>query len=124
MKQLFALYYKDAKFITEWIVANRKNDENKSKDDLIKIFNVPKTKISLSKKKIRDIKEGFNELRYKFFKPKINEIIRSLYNIKNTKNLFKSKIKKIEKDLLNLGECLSELKKYYDYDHIEYKGIE
>ena len=31
----------------------------------------PKTKISLSKKKIRDIKNFFNELRYKFFKSKL-----------------------------------------------------
>ena len=56
-----------------------------------------KTKISLSKKKLRGIKENFNELRYKFSKSEINEIRRSLYDIKLPKNLSKSKIKKIEK---------------------------
>ena len=45
-----------------------KNYKNKSKDDLIKILSEPKTKISLSKKRIKDIKEKFNESRYKFSK--------------------------------------------------------
>ena len=45
-----------------------KNYKNKSKDDLIKILREPKTKISLSKKRIKDIKEKFNESRYKFSK--------------------------------------------------------
>ena len=49
----------------------------------------PKTKTSLSKKRIKDIKEKFNESRYKFFETKIDEIRRSLYDIKNSKNLSK-----------------------------------
>ena len=36
-----------------------KDYENKSKDDLIKILSETKTKTSLSKKKIRDIKKIF-----------------------------------------------------------------
>ena len=35
----------------------------------------------------------------------------------------KSKIKEIEKNLNELEEGLSKLKKYYDYDDIKYKGI-
>ena len=35
-----------------------KDYRNKSEDDLIKIFSKPKTKISLSKKKIKDIKKN------------------------------------------------------------------
>ena len=34
-----------------------KDYRNKSEDDLIKIFSEPKTKISLSKKKLKDIKK-------------------------------------------------------------------
>ena len=34
-----------------------------------------------------------------------------------------SKIRNIEKNLLELEESLSKLKKYYDYDDAEYKGI-
>ena len=86
------------------ITKNRgiKDYGNKSEDDLIKIFSEPKTKISLSKRWIKDIKEKFNESRYKFSKSKINEIRRSLYDIKKPKNLFGSKIKEIEKNLLEL----------------------
>ena len=47
---------------------------------------------------------------------------RNLYEIENEKNLFASKIKEIERNLLELEENLSKPKKYYDYDDTEYKG--
>ena len=59
----------------------------------------------------------------KFFKSKINEIRRNLYEIKNGKNLFTPKIKEIERNLLELEENLFKPKKYYDYDDTEYQGI-
>ena len=64
------------------IAKNRdiKDYENISKDDLIKILSEPKTKISPSKRRIKDIKEKFKESRYTFSKSKINEIRRGLYN--------------------------------------------
>ena len=68
-----------------------KNQESKSEDVLIKILSEPKTKTGLSRKKIRDIRKNFNKSRYKFSKSKIKEIIKNLYNIKNSKNLSKSK---------------------------------
>ena len=70
-----------------------KDYENNSEDDIIKILSEPKTKTSLSKKKIRDIRKDFNKSRYKFSKSKIKEIRKNLYNIKNTKTLSESKIK-------------------------------
>ena len=72
-----------------------KDHESKSEDYLIKILSEPKTKISFSKKKIKYIKKDFNESRYEFPKSKIKE----------------------------LEESVSRLKKYYDYDNIEYKGM-
>ena len=100
-----------------------KGYENKSEDDLIKILGELKTIINLSINKIRDIKENFNELRHAFPKLKINEIRRSLYNIRNPENLSILKIKEIAKNLNELEESLSKLKKYYDNDDIEYKAI-
>ena len=41
-----------------------KDYENKSEDDLIKIVSELKTKRSLSKKKIKSIKEKFNKSKY------------------------------------------------------------
>ena len=107
------------------IAKNRgiKDYENKSEDDLIKILSKPKTKISLSKKKIEDIRKDVNKSRHIFSKSKIKQIRKSLYDIKNPKNLSKSKIKEIEKNLLEFEKSLSKPKKYHDYDDNEYRGI-
>ena len=58
-----------------------------------------------------------------FSKSKIEPIRKSLYDIKNLKNLSKSKIKEIEKDLLQFEKSLSKPKKYDDYDDNEYRRI-
>ena len=47
-------------------------------EDLIKILSEPKTKINLSKKKIKETTKDFNKLKYSFSKSKINEFRRSL----------------------------------------------
>ena len=59
-----------------------KDYENKSGDELIKILTELKTKTSLFKKNIRDIRKDFNKSRYKFCKSKIKEIRKNLYDIK------------------------------------------
>ena len=76
-----------------------------------------------SDKRFKKIRKDFNELRDRFSKPRINEIKRNLYGIKNPKNLSKSKINEIENNLNELEESLSKFKKYYDYDGSEYRGI-
>ena len=100
-----------------------KDYENKSEDDLIKILSEPKTKRSLSKKKIRDIRKDFNRSRYKFSKSEIKEVRKNLYNIKTPKNLSESELSKIEKNLFELEESLSSPKKYHDYDDAKYIKI-
>ena len=97
--------------------------KNKSKDELTKIFSKPESKINSLKLRIKETREEFNELRNRFSKPKIKEIRRSLYEIENKINLCTLKIKDTEKNLLELEKNLSELKKYYDYGDIEYKGV-
>ena len=47
---------------------NIKDYKNKFENDLIKIPSEPKLKINLSKKKIKEIKKDFRELRYGFSK--------------------------------------------------------
>ena len=69
------------------------NCKSKSKDELIKTLSKPEPKISLSKKRIKEIGEKFNKSRDKFSKSKIQEIRRNLYEIKNKNNLSASKIK-------------------------------
>ena len=65
------------------------------------------------------MKKDLNELKHRFPKSKINEFGRSLYNIKNQKNLFVPDIKEI----LELEESLHNLKNHYDYDDTKYQGI-
>ena len=78
-------------------IRNIKDNKNKSENDLIKILSKPKPKINISKKKIKEIKKYFSEVRYKFSKSKINEFRRSLYNInKKQKNLSTAERKEIE----------------------------
>ena len=61
---------------------------------LIKILSEPYPKIGIEK-----IRKKFNESRNRF-KSKIKEIRRYLYDIENKKNLSTTKIKEIEKNLL------------------------
>ena len=98
-----------------------KDYENKS--DLIKILNEPKTKISLSKKRIKDIRKDVKKSRYMFSRSKVKQIRKNLHDIKNPKNFSKSKIKEIEQNLIELEKKLSKQNKYFDYDDNEYKGI-
>ena len=107
------------------VVENRgiKDYKNKSEDDLIKILSETKTKISLPKKKIEDIRKDVKKSRHTFFKSKIKQTRKSLYDIKKPKNLSKSKIKEIEKNLLEFEKSLSKTKNYHDYDNNEYREI-
>ena len=58
---------------------------------------------------IKQIKKDFNELRDRFFKPKIKKIRRNLYEVENKNNLSAQKVKEIE-NLLELEKNLFELK--------------
>ena len=99
-----------------------KDYKNKSEDDLIKVLSEPKTKISLSKKRLKKIKEKFNELRDEFSKPEIKEIRKNPYEIKKKKS-FCIKNERDWKNLLESEKNIFKPKKYYVYDDTEYRGI-
>ena len=65
-----------------------KDYKEKSEENLIKILSEPKPKISLSKKKIKEIEKDLSELRLMFSKSKTNKFRRTLYNIKIKKKIF------------------------------------
>ena len=94
-----------------------KDYQYKCKDELIKIISKPEPKINIEK-----IRKRCNESRDRFFKSKIKEVRRNLYEIENINNLFTLEIKEIEKNLLKLEKNLFKPKKYYD-DDIKYRGI-
>ena len=66
------------------------------KDYKNKILSEPEPKTSIEK-----IRKKFNESRDRFFKSKIKEIRRNLYEIENNNNLSTPEIKEIEKFFLN-----------------------
>ena len=73
--------------------------------------------------RIKKIRKDFNDLRDRFLKPKIKVIRRNIYEIESKNNLLTQKIKGIEENLHELEKKLSRMKKYYDQDDIEFKGI-
>ena len=99
-----------------------KGYKNMSKERLLNALDESESAKSLDNAKIEKIKEDFNKLRDRFLKPKIKEIRKNLYEIKN-KKLSESELKEIEKNLFELEESLSKLKKYYDHDDAKYIGI-
>ena len=80
---------------------NTKDYYKKSEKDLIKILSEPKSEISISKKKIKEIKKNFSELRHKFSKSEIKKFRKSLYDVINHRNLSAAEIRETEKILLN-----------------------
>ena len=84
------------------VVKNRdiKNYENKFEEDLIKILSKPKPDIGISKKKIKEIKKYFGELRYRFSISEIKKFRKSFYDIKNHRNISTSEIRETEKNLI------------------------
>ena len=110
-----------------------KDYESMSRDELLSIIfpskkaknakKGKKPKTSFSKARIQEIREEFNESRYKFSKLKIKELRENLYKIEKGKNLSESKIKEIEKNLTELEENILKSKKYYEYDDGEYRRI-
>ena len=100
-----------------------KDYENKSEKDLIKILSKAKLKISISKKKTREIKKDFSALRHMFSKSEISKFRKSLYDIKNHRNLSTAEVREAEKNLIELENSL-QFKKFYDDDYDEkYKNI-
>ena len=114
-KRIFSAQYKHDKSIVRQAKTDSKNrniqgQENKSEKDLIKILSEPKPKISITKKKLKEIEKDFSKLRHKFSKEEIDKFRKIFYNIKNHKNLYASEIKETEKNLVELEESLQSIK--------------
>ena len=87
---------------------NIKDYEEKSEKDLLKILSKPKPKISISKKKLKEIKKDFRELKNKFSKEEINKFRKRFYTIKN----YASEVKDVGKNLSELQESILFIKSF------------
>ena len=103
---------------------NIRDYENKSEKDLIKVLSEPKPKIKIDKKKLEEIKKGFNELRHKFSKKEIHKYRKAFYDIKNYRHLSVSEIKETRKNLTKLKKSLRIKKFYGGIDTVDYDDLD
>ena len=74
--------------------------------------------------KIEEIKKSVNGLRDRLSRSKITKIReKKLHKIENKENLSTLEEEKIKKYLTKLEKSPDKLKKYYNYDDLDYKGI-
>ena len=88
----------------------------------MKMLSEPKPKISITKKKWKEIEKDFNELRHKFSKNEIDKFRKVFYKIKNHKNLYASEIREAEKNLVELEESLQSIN-FFDDDFNDDKKL-
>ena len=90
-----------------------KDYNNMSEERLLSVLSESElAKSNLNNSRVKEIRKDFNKLKVRFSKTETKEIGKILYEIENKlKNLFE------------LEETLSKLKKYYDYDDVKYKRI-
>ena len=81
---------------------NIRNYENKSKKYLIKVLSESEPKIRISKKKLKEIRKDFIELRHKFCKKEIYKYGKAFYDIKNYRYLSASKMEEARENLNEL----------------------
>ena len=90
-----------------------KDYNNMSEERLLSVLSESElAKSNLNNSRVKEIRKDFNKLKLRFSKTETKEIGEILYEIENKlKNLFE------------LEENLSKLKKYYDYDDVKNKRI-
>ena len=78
---------------------NLRDYGNKSEKDLIKGLSKPKPKIKIDKKKLEEIRKGFNKLTHVFSKKEVGKYRKPFYDIKNYRYLSTSEIEETRKNL-------------------------
>ena len=102
------LSLKDLKAIAK--SRNIKDYENKSYKDLLNLHNDTNIKISIPKKKLKEIEKDFKELRQNFSKEEIDKFRKSFYKIKNHGGIYTPKIKEAEENLSELEKSIQSIK--------------
>ena len=91
---------------------------------MLKIISEPKPKISISKKKLKELEKDFRELRHKFSKEEVDKFRKSFYNIKNHRNTYTSELKGAEKIRSELEESIMSIKSFDDGYNDENRDID
>ena len=97
--------------------------ENKSAKDLIKSLRGSRPRLGIKKDKLKEVKEDFYNLRYKFSKKDADKYRKLFYNIKNYRNLSEPEIEEIRKKFNKLEKSLNFKKPYKNINTIHYEGL-
>ena len=84
----------------------------------------PKIKIKVNKKKLKNLRKDFYELRHKFSRTETNEYRKAFYDTKKYKNLSISEIKKLNKSLNELKKSLKFKKSRGNIDSVNYEDLD
>ena len=90
---------------------------------MIKALSEPKSKIRINKKKLKELRKDFDELKHRFFKTEIKEYRKAFYDIKNYRNISESKIIKINKKFNKLKKSLKFKKFHSNIDSVDYDNL-
>ena len=97
--------------------------ENKSAKDLIKALRGSRPRLGIKKKKLKEIKEDFYNLRYKFSKKDADKYRKLFYNIKNYRNFSELETEEIKKKFNRLEKNLDFKKPRQDINTIHYEDL-
>ena len=87
-----------------------------------KLETEPEAKVEIRiKKKLKELRKDFDELRHKFSKTEIKRYRKAFYIAKNYKYLSKSEIKKINKNFNKLKKSLRSKKIHGNIDGVDYE---
>ena len=87
-----------------------------------KLETEPEAKVEIRiKKKLKELRKDFDELRHKFSKTEIKRYRKAFYIAKNYKYLSKSEIKKINKNFNKLKKSLRFKKIHGNIDSVDYE---
>ena len=84
----------------------------------------PKIKIKVNKKKLKNLRKDFDELRHKFSRTETNEYRKAFYDAKKYKNLSISEIKNLNKSLNELKKSLKFKKSRGNIDSVDYEDLD
>ena len=105
-----------------WIKSYKSMSEERLISSINESEPVKESEKNFDKARIEKIKKHFNKLKDRLSNLKIKDIRKDLYRKENKKNLSTTTINETEK-VWKLEKNLSKLKKYYNYDDIEYRGV-
>ena len=116
------LSFNELKLIAQY--RNISNDENKSKEDLIKALSRPKPKLVINKKKLEEDRKDFYNLRYKFSKKDADKYRKVIYDIKNHWYFSELEIEETRKKFNELEKILMLEKPRDDIDSVYYEDLD